>query len=82
MGLRPTIAVGLSQPQRLGRAAGGERRAGAEDHRDLVDDHLVDQRELERLAADLSGRYVDELVAGELPGGSNGLSLAASGRTS
>jgi hypothetical protein len=48
------------QPQPLGQAAGGkERAAGAEDHRDLVDDHLVDQPELERLAADLTGGDVD-----------------------
>ena len=54
------------QQQRLGQAAGGEERAaGAEDGRDLVDDHLVDQPELERLAADLTGGHVGDPVAGE-----------------
>jgi hypothetical protein len=33
------------QPQRLVQGAGGEERtAGAEDDRDLVEDHLVDAR--------------------------------------
>jgi hypothetical protein len=49
------------QPQRLGQLAGGEERAaGPEDHRDLVDHHLVDQPEPERLAADLTGGHVDD----------------------
>jgi hypothetical protein len=42
------------------------KTGGAEDHRDLVDDHLVDQPELERLATDLTGGHVDELDAGGL----------------
>jgi hypothetical protein len=41
--------------------------------RDLVDDHLVDQAELERLATDLTGGHVDDPVAGELIGGRDGL---------
>ena len=66
------------QSQRLGQRAGGEERAaGAEDHRDLVDDHLVDQPELERLGADLTGGYVDVPVAGELLGGGDAFSTSS-----
>jgi hypothetical protein len=52
---------------RLGQGAGSEERAaGAEHDRDDVYDNLVDQPELERLAADLSGRDVDVALAREL----------------
>jgi hypothetical protein len=62
------------QPQRLRQRAGGEERpASAEDHRDEVDDHLVDQPELERLGADLAARHVDVPIAGELLGGGDRL---------
>ena len=62
------------QQQRLGQVAGGEERAArAEDHRDLVDDDLVDKPELERLAADLTGAHVDVPLAGELLGRGDGL---------
>jgi len=60
------------QPQRLGQDVGGEEgAAGAENHRYQVDDHLVDQPELERLAADLPGRDVDVSVARERVGFAN-----------
>ena len=62
------------EQQRLGQGAGGEERpAGAEDHWDEVDDDLVDQAELERLAADLAAGDVDVTVADELPGGGDRL---------
>jgi hypothetical protein len=52
---------------RLGQGAGSEERAaGAEHDRDDVYDNLVDQPELERLAADLSGGDVDVALAREL----------------
>jgi hypothetical protein len=39
----------ILQLQRLRQGTSGEERpTGAEDHRDLVDDHLVDKPELER----------------------------------
>jgi hypothetical protein len=50
-----------------------ERTAGAEDHRDQVDHHLIDQPERERLAADLTGGHVEVPVARELLGGRNRL---------
>ena len=53
---------------RLGQGARGEERAaGAEDLRDEVDDHLVDQPELERLAADPTGCLTSSLSSAMNP---------------
>ena len=65
--------VGSSNAAARQAAGGEERAAGAEDHRDLIDDHLAYQLEPERLAADLTGGHVDDPVAGELLGGGNGV---------
>ena len=69
-------AVSLDDPRRVlekDRIGQGTRReertAGAEDRRDLVDGHLVDQPELERLASDLAAGHFDDPVAGVTPGG-------------
>ena len=56
------------QQLRLGQGARGEERAaGAEDLRDEVDDHLVDQPELERLAADPTGGLTSSLSSAMNP---------------
>jgi hypothetical protein len=64
----------ILQLQRLRQGTSGEERPPrAEDHRDLVDDHLVDEPELERLASDLTRRHVNIPVAGKLLGSRDGL---------
>jgi hypothetical protein len=69
-----TIVVGLSNNNGSSRPPVAKNgRPEPKPSGDLVDDHLVDRPELERLAADLTGGHVDVPVPGELLGGGNGL---------
>jgi hypothetical protein len=53
---------GVSATVRRSRGVG----RGSQDHRDLIDDHLLDQPELDHPAADLTGGNLPDPVANEV----------------
>jgi hypothetical protein len=65
---------GVVEKDRIGQGTGGEERSTrAEHHGNKIDDDLVDEAEPQCLTSDLATGYIDDPVAGVLPGGTDGL---------